>query len=82
LDVEEKIKRYVAEKLQTGSSERLEADDSLFEAGVLDSVGIFDLVTYLEGEFGVEIGDEQIVPENFESIGAITRFVHAARDGS
>lgn len=82
MNVGEKIARYVREKLQSGSAASLEAEDSLFEAGVLDSVGIFDLVSYLEEEFGLAIGDEQIIPENFESIAAITRFVHATRGES
>jgi acyl carrier protein len=82
LDIETKIARYVADKLRMGSSDVIAPDQSLFEAGVLDSVGIFDLVTFLEEEFGLSVGDEEIVPENFESVKAITAFVTRLREAS
>ena len=80
MNVEAKITRYVSDKLTVGSTGTIAPDQSLFEAGVLDSVGIFDLVSFLEEEFGLQIGDEQIVPENFESINAITDFVARLRE--
>jgi acyl carrier protein len=73
VNIEEKVMRFVANNLGGGSE--VKVDTPLFETGVLDSVGIFDLVTFLEAEFGVSIGDELIVPENFESVKAVSDFV-------
>lgn len=52
-------------------------EDSLTESGVIDSLAIFRLVSYLEETIGVHIGDEEIVQDNFRSIADIERFVSA-----
>ena len=54
---------------------KLADDDSLASTGVLDSVGIFRLVGFVEETFSVAIGDEEITSENFRSITAIQEFV-------
>jgi len=51
--------------------------DSLISAGVLDSMAIFRLVSFLEETFGVAVDDEEIAAENFRSIDAIQDFVAA-----
>ncbi|HEU5319766.1 MAG TPA: acyl carrier protein [Methylomirabilota bacterium] len=50
-------------------------DESLVERGVLDSLGIFELVAFLEERFGVRVPDEDITPENFRTIEDIGRLV-------
>lgn len=50
-------------------------DDSLLMAGIIDSLKMMDLITYLEKEFGVSIDDDELMPENFDSIDAIETFV-------
>ena len=46
---------------------------------MLDSMGIFDLVTHLEQRYGVVIFDEELVPENFGTVAAIARLVESKR---
>lgn len=48
---------------------------SLLEGGVLDSLGILEVVSFLEQEFGLTIVDEELLPENFQSIEALSLFV-------
>jgi acyl carrier protein len=48
---------------------------SLLDSGIIDSLGILDLVTFLEGDFGIRVSDEDLNPDNFDSIGALVRFV-------
>lgn len=50
-------------------------EDSLLESGLIDSLGILELVEYLEDKFGIELQDDDLSPENFDSIAALTRFV-------
>ncbi len=80
MNIEEKVLRFVANDLGGGSG--VEVDTQLFDTGVLDSVGIFDLVTFLEKEFGVSIGDELIVPENFDSVKSVSDFVRRLQSES
>ncbi|MTD93259.1 acyl carrier protein [Hyphomicrobium sp. xq] len=49
--------------------------ESLLGAGLIDSTGILELVTYLESEFGIVVLDEEIVPENLDSVDQITAYV-------
>jgi acyl carrier protein len=50
---------------------------SLVETGILDSVGVFTLVAFLEQHFRIEVPDEELAWKNFESIAAITRLVES-----
>lgn len=70
-----RIAAFVSEKLSVGTDGSLSHEQSLLESGAIDSVGIFELVTFLENEFGLSIDDEHIVPANFETVTAIAAFV-------
>jgi acyl carrier protein len=56
-------------------------DESLVDSGIVDSLGVFQLVAFLEETFGLRIADEDITPENFGSIVAIVRFVEERKNG-
>jgi len=55
--------------------DRLADDESLLAAGLIDSTGILELVSYLESEFGILVLDEEIVPENLDSVSQIAAYV-------
>ena len=82
MGVEEAVRNYIVENLlHKGKVDSLSADDSLLDAGLLDSTGIFQVVSFLETEFDLEISDEEVVPDNFETIGSIVSLVKAKRSG-
>jgi acyl carrier protein len=74
-NVKEQIREFVQEAAQRKGVSEVTDDQSLVESGVIDSLGIFRLVAFLEESFRVRIGDEEIVGENFETIAGIERFV-------
>lgn len=53
--------------------------ESLLEAGLIDSTGILELVAFLEADFGLDVADADIVPENLDSIERIAAFVATKR---
>ena len=53
----------------------LSGDESLLDSGLIDSTGIFALVNFLEKEFGIEIDDEEVIPDNFDTINKLVAFV-------
>ena len=63
-----------------GSAKALEDDTSLLDTGRVDSTGVLTLVAYIEDTFGVAVSDEDLVPENFDSIDRILAYV--ARSGA
>jgi len=75
-DTESTIKSFMLESFPTGSPEfRLEEDTSFLESGLIDSMGVLELVDFLEGEFGIDVGDSELVPENLDSIRNICRYL-------
>ncbi len=78
--IEDRLRAFIAEELQwNGSRKELTDEYPLIQRGVLDSLGIFSVVTFVESEFGVEILDEELVPEHFGTIGGIARLVESKR---
>jgi len=77
-DARAAIREFVVERLApaTGRTDIGEEDD-LIDSGVVDSLGIFQLVAFLEERFHIAIGDEAITPENFGTLLAIERLVAA-----
>jgi acyl carrier protein len=56
-------------------------ESSLLESGIIDSLGVFDLVSFIEKEFKITITEEDLLAENFESIARMTDFVQSKDDG-
>ena len=71
---------YLNENAQTNGVEQPQANDDLFQMGVLDSFALVDFVTVLEGETGIKVPDSDVNPANFQTIEAIERYV-ASRQG-
>jgi acyl carrier protein len=61
----------------TGSPDELTDELSLIEGQVIDSLDLLTLITALEEEFDVEIPDEDLLPDNFSSIGQIAAYVRS-----
>ena len=74
--IREKARAYIADNLMMGaSSERLDDGSSFLELGIIDSTGVIELISFLEETFGIQVQDDEIVPENLDSLEAIERFV-------
>lgn len=56
--------------------------DSLLEAGAIDSVGVLQLVGWIEQRYGIVVSDEDLLPEHFDSIDAIAAFIAERQDAS
>ncbi len=55
-------------------------EDSLLEKSIIDSTGVLELIAHMEGTYGIEILDEDLVPENLDSINRLVRFISERRD--
>ncbi len=74
--VVKRVRQYVVESLLVGDEEEEFSDDQSFlEAGMIDSTGILEVIMFLETEFDLDIDDEEMVPENLDSVANIGRFV-------
>ena len=76
LETKEKIKGFIIETfLFDASDATLEDDVSLLDTGIIDSTGVLELVSFIEEEFGIEVKDEELVPENLDSLAKIDAFI-------
>ncbi len=82
MDTQDRIKLYIAENLLFSDGSGLDVSASLLGSGVLDSTGALDLVAFLEREFGIRVADEDLVPENLDTIERLARFVDRKRSSS
>jgi acyl carrier protein len=74
--IEETLRTYVATHYGGGmAAHELDPDADLLGGGIVDSVGVMELTGYLTEAFGVAVEDEDIVPDNFQSVRSMTRFV-------
>lgn len=70
---------FVKNELARGHADLDVEKDSLVDSGVIDSVGIMKLVSFIEKELRVKIGDEDLLPENFETLSDIVKLVESKR---
>jgi len=77
------IRQFIKEKIaKSGQPVRIEDQDDILTTGIIDSLGIMQLVAYMEETFSIRINDEEIIPEHFESIEAISLFIGRKQDFS
>ena len=75
------IRVFVLEQYPACRQRNLQDTDSLIDSGIVDSMGILELVAFVESDFGVVVEDTDLTPENFESIAALSDFVLAKQNG-
>lgn len=77
----EKIREFISDNFLFREDRESIADtESLLEAGLIDSTGILELVAFLESDFGLDIADADIIPDNLDSIDRIAAFVAKKRE--
>ena len=75
LDQRMKIREFISDNFLFGNDEGLSDDTSFLEEGILDSTGILELVEFLEETFSIKVKDEELIPENLDSIANILRYI-------
>lgn len=83
LDISDRTRAWVRENfLYMRPDWPLGEDDPLVGSGVIDSVGVIELVEFLQREFECTIAEDELTESNLGSLGAIARFVHGKRNGN
>ena len=74
--IEQEVRQFLRDNFPlSADGVVLDKDDSLIEVGVIDSTGVLELIGFIEERYEVAIADEEVLPENLDSIANITRFV-------
>lgn len=73
-DIERDIRKFLVDNFLFGRAEKLRDDQSLLGT-VIDSTGALELVTFLQEHFAITVGDEDVVPENLDSVKSVVAYV-------
>ena len=74
------IRQYLLENLLFSDNESDLPDDvSLLDRGIMDSTGVLEVVLFLEERFGIKVRDAEMLPENFDSVNNLVRFVERSQ---
>jgi acyl carrier protein len=74
-ELNERIKDFLIEKFPLARKRGITFQDDLLESGILDSLGILELVAFVEQNFGIVLSDDELLPENFQTIERLSAFV-------
>ena len=76
MTIEDKIRGYILENfLFTDDESELSNSDSFLDKGLVDSTGILEIITFTEDEFNFKVDDDEMVPENLDSVDNIIAFI-------
>jgi len=76
MELRDRIRNYIVENFLFGETGPLTSDAvSLLDSGIIDSTGVMELIAFLEGDLGLTVDDEELVPENLDSIANLVAFV-------
>jgi acyl carrier protein len=73
--MKDKIRTFIVENFLFGQDEGLKDDTSFLDGGIIDSTGILELVNFLEEQFSIKVDDEELVPENLDSINNVVGYL-------
>jgi acyl carrier protein len=79
--IDTQVRKFILDKFPLARKQQIKDSDPLLESGVLDSLGVLDLVSFIEQEFLVQVADDELVPENFQTIDRISAFIETKSGG-
>ena len=75
-DIEQQVCDFIVDNFLFGNSDDAPAPESSFlESGLIDSTGVLELVFFIEETWGFKVADEELIPENLDSVSQIAAFV-------
>ena len=81
-DVQNKIRTFIIDNYLFGDDEGLENNTSFLDEGIVDSTGILELIEFISDEFSIHVEDDELVPENLDSIDNVTAFIGRKTGGA
>ena len=76
MNVEAEIRNFILENFLFDQNEdELENDASFLDEGIIDSTGILELVAFIEETYSIHVEDEELIPENLDSVNKVVSFI-------
>ena len=82
-ELKEQVRDFILENyLFTTDKSALGLDDSLLGRGIVDSTGMLEIIFVIEEQLGVKVKDEEMIPDNLDSVNRIATFVQSKRQAA
>jgi acyl carrier protein len=76
IHIKRELNAFIRDKFLSGDKDFVLNDhDSFLEKGLIDSTGVLELVDYIEETFRIKIDDEELIPDNLDSLDKLTNFI-------
>ena len=72
-----RVEKFIVDTFLYGDTKGLSSETSLTEAGIVDSTGILELISFLEKAYSITVKDEELIPENLDSLQQIAQFIRS-----
>jgi|ERR1041385_948035 acyl carrier protein len=79
--IAQEVRQFIVENFLFGREQKLSDEDSFLERGIIDSTGVLELVSFLETRYGLKVEDDELLPENLDSVRSVTAFVAGKLQG-
>ncbi|RLD10559.1 acyl carrier protein [candidate division KSB1 bacterium] len=79
MDMHKEIVEFLYDDALKDEFANLDYDDSLLELGIIDSVKMLDLINFIEEKYGITVDDDDLFPENFDSVNAIVNYIQSKK---
>ena len=78
----DRIRQFVLSTFYVVDAAALSDEQSLLDQGIIDSTGVLEVIGFIESEYGIQVLDEEMVPENLDSISRIAAYVARKKTGA
>jgi len=81
MDRKQELRSFIAENYLFGTADVVLSDDvSFLESGLIDSTGLLELIAFIERRYGIRLDDQEIVPDNLDSVNRLNAFLSRKLD--
>ena len=75
MNIAQELERYILAELAEPGLQSLDPEDDLLSKNIIDSLGIIQIMSFIEEKFAIAIGPDEVVPENFRSVSSLAQFI-------
>ena len=76
MDIETEVRGFIAKNLlYSGDGFKYGDDVSFLEEGIVDSIGVMELVAFVEEKFNIQVKDQDVTPDNFDSVNRLAKYI-------
>jgi acyl carrier protein len=79
VDIKDSVRQFITKNFYVPDPSKLTDDVSFLDTGIIDSTSVLELTAFLEETFEIQVGDEELLPENLDSLRNVDAFVTRKR---